>query len=46
MGKVSNEFKLKIVEEGFNVIDNFDIFDLNTDTGEYKVIREGHKNQY
>lgn len=33
-------------EEGFDVKDNFDIFDLNTDSGEYKVIREGHKDQF
>lgn len=33
-------------EEGFDVKDNFNIYSLNTDNGEYKVIREGHKDQF
>lgn len=33
-------------EEGFDVQDNFSIFDLDENTGEYRVIREGHKDQF
>lgn len=33
-------------EEGFNIDDNFSIYELNEDTGEYKVIREGHEDQF
>ena len=32
--------------EGFDIKDNFSIYDVNTETGEYKVIREGHKDQF
>jgi hypothetical protein len=31
--------------EGFDIRTNFDIFDLNTETGEFKVIRAGHLDQ-
>ena len=31
---------------GYNNDSNFSIYDLNTDTGEYKVIREGIKDQF
>lgn len=31
--------------EGFDIDTNFNIYDLNTETGEYKVIREGFKDQ-
>lgn len=31
--------------EGFNIRTNFNIYDLNTETGEYRVIREGHLDQ-
>jgi len=31
--------------EGFDIRDNFSIYDLNTETGEYRVIREGHLDQ-
>lgn len=31
--------------DGFNLKDNFDIFDLNPETGEYRVVREGHRDQ-
>lgn len=31
--------------DGFNIKDNFNIYDLNPETGEYKVIREGHLDQ-
>lgn len=33
-------------EEGFNIDDNFSIYELNTDTGEYKVIRVGKQDQF
>lgn len=32
--------------EDFDIKDNFNIYDLNINTGEYKVIREGHKDQF
>lgn len=31
--------------EGFDIRTNFNIYDLNTETGEYRVIREGYKDQ-
>lgn len=31
--------------EGFDMKTNFNVYDLNTETGEYKVIREGHLDQ-
>lgn len=31
--------------EGFDIKTNFNIYDLNTETGEYKVIRKGYKDQ-
>jgi len=31
--------------EGFNIRTNFNIYDLNPETGDYKVIREGHLDQ-
>ena len=31
--------------EGFNIRSNFSIYDLNPETGEYRVIREGHVDQ-
>jgi hypothetical protein len=31
--------------EGFDIRTNFSIYDLNTETGEYHVIREGHLDQ-
>lgn len=30
----------------FDIKDNFNIYDLNTETGEYSVIREGFKDQF
>ena len=32
--------------EGFDITTNFSIYDLNIDTGEYHVIREGFKDQF
>ncbi len=31
---------------GYNNDNNFSIYDVNTDTGEYKIIREGSKDQF
>lgn len=31
--------------EGFDIRTNFNIYDLNTETGEYSLIREGYKDQ-
>lgn len=31
--------------EGFDIRTNFNIYDLNTETGEYTVLREGYKDQ-
>lgn len=31
--------------EGFDIKTNFNIYDLNTETGEYRLIREGYKDQ-
>lgn len=31
--------------EGFDIRTNFNIYDLNTETGDYRVIREGYKDQ-
>ncbi len=31
--------------EGFNIRTNFNIYDLDTESGKYKVIREGHLDQ-
>ncbi len=31
--------------EGFNIKRNFDIFDLDTESGEYELIREGYRDQ-
>lgn len=31
--------------EGFDIKTNFNIYDLNTETGEYKLLREGYKDQ-
>jgi hypothetical protein len=31
--------------EGFDIRNNFNIYDLDTETGEYRLIREGYKDQ-
>lgn len=41
----SASINLAIHSDGFDIMDNFDIYDLNTETGEYKVIRQGFKDQ-
>lgn len=41
----SASINLAVRHEGFDVRTNFSIYDLNTETGEYRVIREGFKDQ-
>ena len=42
-GSASINFAVRY--EGFNIKTNFNIYDLNTKNGEYKVLREGHLDQ-
>ena len=42
-GSASVNFAVRY--DGFDIRTNFNIYDLNTDTGEYKTIREGHLDQ-
>lgn len=41
----SRSINLATREEGIDMRNNFDIYDLNVETGEYHVIREGYKDQ-
>lgn len=41
----SASINLATHKEGIDMKTNFDIYDLNTETGEYHVIREGYKDQ-
>lgn len=41
----SASINLAVHYENFNIRDNFNIYDLNTETGVYNLIREGHKDQ-
>jgi hypothetical protein len=43
VGSASVNFAVRT--KGFNIDTNFSIYDVNIDTGEYKVIREGHLDQ-
>jgi hypothetical protein len=43
--KGSASLNLAVHYEGFDIRTNFNIYDLNTSTGKYKVIREGHLDQ-
>ena len=43
-GSISLNFAVRL--PGFNIDTNFSVYDLNTDTGEYRVIREGKLDQY
>ncbi|MGM0508988.1 MAG: hypothetical protein ACQERZ_07505 [Fusobacteriota bacterium] len=43
-GSASVNFAVR--SEGFDIDTNFNIYDLNTETGEYEVLREGHRDQY
>lgn len=42
----SASINLAVHYEGFDVRSNFDIYDLNTETGEYQVIRKGYEDQF
>ncbi|MFK5882723.1 MAG: hypothetical protein QM489_00035 [Candidatus Izemoplasma sp.] len=44
LGSASLNFAYRY--DGFDVKDNFNIYDLNTETGKYKIIREGFKDQF
>lgn len=41
----SASLNLAVHYDGFDIKTNFNVYDLNTETGEYKVIREGFKDQ-
>lgn len=41
----SASVNLAVRHEGFDIRTNFSIYDLNTDTGEYRVIRQGYQDQ-
>ena len=43
LGSASLNFAIR--EEGFDIVTNFNIYDLDTATGEYRVIREGRLDQ-
>ena len=43
LGSASLNFAVRY--EGFDLKTNFNIYDLNPETGEYRVIREGHLDQ-
>lgn len=41
----SASINLAVHHPGFNIKSNFNIYDLNTETGEFHMIREGYKDQ-
>ena len=41
----SASMNLAVHHEGFDIRTNFNVYDLDTTTGEYRVIREGHLDQ-
>ena len=41
----SASLNLAVHYDGFDIRTNFNVFDLNPDTGRYRVIREGHLDQ-
>lgn len=43
--KGSASINLAVHNEGFDIKTNFSIYDLNTETGEYRVVREGYEDQ-
>lgn len=43
-GSISINFAQRT--NGFDIKDNFNIYDLNAEKGEYRVIREGHRDQF
>ncbi len=42
----SASINLAVHYEGFNIRDNFDIYELNTETGAHHVVRKGHEDQF
>lgn len=44
--KGSASINLAVHKPGFNIKSNFNIYDLNTETGEFHLIRAGHEDQY
>ncbi len=42
----SASVNLAVHHEGLDFKTNFNIYDLDTSTGEYRVLREGHKDQF
>lgn len=43
--KGSASINLAVHHEGFDLQTNFNIYDLNTETGEYRVLRQGYEDQ-
>ena len=41
----SSSLNIAVHYDGFDIRTNFDVFDLNTKTGDYKVIRKGYEDQ-
>ena len=41
----SKSLNFAVRYEGFDIRTNFNIYDLDVDSGEYSVAREGHKDQ-
>ncbi len=41
----SASLNIAVHSDGFDIRTNFNVYDLNTGTGEYRVIREGHLDQ-
>lgn len=41
----SSSINLATHKDGIDMKTNFNIYDLNTETGEYRVLREGHEDQ-
>ncbi len=44
--EVSASINLAVRFEGFDVNNNFDIYDLDTATGDFRVIRKGYEDQF
>jgi hypothetical protein len=42
----SASINLAVHYEGFDIRSNFDIYDLDTETGAYSVVRKGYEDQY
>jgi len=44
-GRGSASLNLAVHHDGFDIRTNFSVYDLDPDTGQYRVIREGHLDQ-